>query len=315
MTSRVRSRFGVASAGRARSYFVMLIVFNPTAGRRRAHLLWRVLDVLALSGVRFTVAETQHAGHAVDLARAAGAAGHELCVAAGGDGTVAEVAQGLDGHGPALGIIPLGTANVLAQELRLSFAPAQIAAALALGRTQALWPGLAQGPRGTRLFVQMLGAGFDARVVHRLPLSLKRFAGRGAYVMQTLRELPRYDFAPVHIRIDGVELSAASVIVSKGRLYGGNYLLAPDAATDMPGFSVALFDRSGIWPALLYGAALPMNRLPRTRGFRLVRAAAIDILSHSPAQADGDPAGDTPLTIRDALRPIRVAVGKPEAGR
>ena len=235
----------------------MLIVFNPTAGRRRAHLLWRVLDVLAGSGVRFEVAETRHAGHAVELSRGAEAGGHKLCVAAGGDGTVAEVASGLDGQSTVLGIIPLGTANVLAQELGLSLAPQAVAAALALGRTRALWPGVAHGPAGPRLFVQMLGAGFDAQVVHRLPLALKRVVGRSAYVMQTLRELQRYDFAPVHIRVDGVEQDAASVIVSKGRLYGGNYLLAPGAASDLPGFSVALFDRRGVWPALVYGAGAP----------------------------------------------------------
>ena len=287
----------------------MLIVFNPAAGRRRSHLLWRVLDLLALAGVRFTVMETQHPGHAESLARDAAASGHGVCVAAGGDGTVAEVARGLDGQEVALGIVPLGTANVLAQELRLSFAPTAVAATLALARTRPLWPGEAHGPDGTRLFVQMLGAGFDARVVHRLPLPLKRLAGRAAYVMQTLRELPRYDFAPIRLRLDGVEHSAASVIVSKGRLYGGNYLLAPCAATDAPGFSVAMFDHSGIWPALMYGAALPFDLLPRMPGFRLVRAGVVDILSHSPAQADGDPAGTTPLTIRDASRPIRVAVG------
>ena len=287
----------------------MLIVYNPTAGRRRAHVLWRVLDVLAGSGVRFEVAETLHANHAVTLARGAAAAGHSLCVAAGGDGTVAEVASGLDGQPTALGIIPLGTANVLAQELGLSFAPVAVASALALGRTQALWPGLAQGKRGTRLFVQMLGAGFDAQVVHRLPLPLKRLAGRSAYVMQTLRELPRYKFAPVRLRIDGVEQAVSSVIVSKGRLYGGNYLLAPGAVSGTPGFSVALFDRGGMWPALMYGAALPLNLLPRAPGFRLLRADRIEILSQGPAQADGDPAGDTPLLIQDAAHPIRVVVG------
>ena len=287
----------------------MLIVFNPTAGRRRAHLLWRVLDVLAGSGVRFEVAETHHANHAVALARDAAASGHTLCVAAGGDGTVAEVASGLNGHATALGIIPLGTANVLAQELGLSFAPAAVAAALALGRTRVLWPGLAQGPDGSRMFVQMLGAGFDAQVVHRLSLPLKRLAGKTAYVMQTLRELPRYKFAPVRVRVDGVDQAVSSVIVSKGRLYGGNYLLAPGAATDEPGFSVALFDHGGVWPALMYGAALPLNLLPRAPGFRLLRAEQIEILSDSPAQTDGDPAGQTPLLIQDASHPIRVIVG------
>src|ERR1700680_1912180 len=102
---------------------VMLVIFNPVAGRRRASALWRVLDLLVENGVMVEVAETQHAGHATELARAAAAEGRNMVVAAGGDGTIAEVANGLLGSNTALGIIPLGTANVLAKEYKLSTAP------------------------------------------------------------------------------------------------------------------------------------------------------------------------------------------------
>src|ERR1700761_1338865 len=183
----------------------MVIVFNPVAGRRRAHLLWRVLDVLVANGVRLDLAETHRAGHAEALAREAARRGEHMVVAAGGDGTIAEVANGLLGTGVRLGVIPLGTANVLAHELALPFAPRAVAAALAFGRTRTLWPGLAQGASGPRLFVQMLGVGFDAHVVHHLSLTLKRVCGRGAYVLQTLREVPRYRFRQIRMRIDGLE--------------------------------------------------------------------------------------------------------------
>ena len=78
----------------------MLIVFNPVAGRRRAHLLWRVLDVLVANGVRLDLAETHRAGHAEALAREAARRGEPMVVAAGGDGTIAEVANGLMGPPP-----------------------------------------------------------------------------------------------------------------------------------------------------------------------------------------------------------------------
>ena len=113
----------------------MIIVFNPVAGRRRANLLWRVLDVLVANGVRLDIAETHRAGHAEALAREAVQRGEPMVVAAGGDGTIAEVANGLMGSGARLGVIPLGTANVLAHELGLPFAPKAVAAALAFGRT------------------------------------------------------------------------------------------------------------------------------------------------------------------------------------
>ena len=106
----------------------MLVVFNPTAGRRRAALLWRVLDVLVANGVRVDLLETRHAGHAEQLAREAARRQEPLVVAAGGDGTIAEVANGLMGSEIKLGVIPLGTANVLAHELNLPFAPDAVAA-------------------------------------------------------------------------------------------------------------------------------------------------------------------------------------------
>jgi len=106
----------------------MVIVFNPAAGRRRAHLLWRVLDPLVANGVRLEIVETERRGDARALARAAAANGARLVVAAGGDGTIAEVSSGLVGTDAALGVIPLGTANVLAHEIGLPFLPSAIAA-------------------------------------------------------------------------------------------------------------------------------------------------------------------------------------------
>ncbi|HXA25191.1 MAG TPA: acylglycerol kinase family protein, partial [Acetobacteraceae bacterium] len=98
-------------------------MFNPVAGRRRTNLLWPVLDVLVANGVRIDLAETHGPGHARALAREAVCAGASMVVAAGGDGTIAEVADGLLGSPARLGVIPLGTANVLAHELALPFAP------------------------------------------------------------------------------------------------------------------------------------------------------------------------------------------------
>jgi diacylglycerol kinase (ATP) len=288
----------------------MIVVFNPVAGLRRVHLLWRVLDVLVANGIRIELAETHCPGHAQTLAREAARAGAMMVVAAGGDGTIAEVANGLLGSPARLGVIPLGSANVLAHELALPFAPRGVAAALAFGRTRQLWPGLVCAADESRLFVQMLGVGFDAHVVHHLSAPLKRILGRGAYALQTLRELVRYRFEPIHLHLDGIETQAASVIVSKGRLYGGRFLLAPDACTERPGFSVVLFDHAGPGIALLYGAALPLGLLSRSPGVRHVRALQVDFTGNKamPAQADGDAAGYTPLCVTDAPGPIEIVV-------
>ena len=137
---------------------------------------------------------------------------------------------------------------------------------------------------------------------------LKRAIGRQAYVLQTLREIGRYGYAPIPVTIDGCATEAASVVVSKGRLYGGPYTIAPEARDTDPGFSVALFRHTGARAALGYGAALALDRLPQTASLEVVRAAVVEIGGAYPAQADGDPAGMAPLVVRDAAGPLRVIV-------
>ncbi len=290
----------------------MLVVFNPVAGRRRAASLWRVLDILVENGIKVEVAETQHTGHATELARAAAAQGRNMVVAAGGDGTAAEVATGLIGSDTALGIIPLGTANVLAKEYRLPTSPRDIANALAYRRTLPLWPGVAHVTGQPHMFVQMVGLGFDGAVVHRLQPLIKRAVGRGAYVLQALWESASYGFPRLRLSLDGAPFEAASVIVTKGRYYGGPYVLAPQAASHQPGFHVALFEHPGMFPALLSGAALPLGLLPHCPGVRVLPARAISFTAPNqpvPTQADGDALPGTPTQISDAAAPIRIVVG------
>lgn len=290
----------------------MLVIFNPVAGRRRAASLWKVLDLLVENGVKVEVAETQHAGHATELARAGAAMGEDMVVAAGGDGTIAEVANGLIGTKVALGVIPLGTANVLAKEYKLSTSPRGIANTLAYRRTRPLWPGLAQMEGRGQIFVQMVGLGFDGAVVQGIQPLLKRAIGRGAYVWQSLWESLAYGFPTLRLTIDGVAHEAASVVVSKGRLYGGPYLLAPDAHPEAPGFQVALFENPGTFPALLAGAALPLGLLPRCPGVRILPARHVQfegVGAKIPAQADGDRMLAAPWEVRDAAAPISLIVG------
>jgi diacylglycerol kinase family enzyme len=271
-----------------------------------------VLDLLVENGVKVEVAETRHAGHATELAREAASDGFGLVVAAGGDGTIAEVANGLIGSDTSLGVIPLGTANVLAKEYRLSTGPRAIANALAYKRTEVLWPGIAQMEGGQHVFVQMVGLGFDGAVVHGLQPLLKRAIGRGAYVWQSIWESVAYGFPKLRLRVDGKDYEASSVVVSKGRLYGGPYLLAPNAASYQPGFQVALFENSGTLAALLSGAALPLGLLPRCPGVRVVAGMHVEFATGNGTiltQSDGDAMPGTPHAVINASHSIPIVVG------
>ncbi|MBR0654188.1 diacylglycerol/lipid kinase family protein [Plastoroseomonas arctica] len=286
----------------------MLVVFNPAAGARRRRRLTRALDTMLGLGMRPELAETAGPGDAERLARDGAARGEALVIAAGGDGTIAEVASGIAGSDASLGVLPLGTANVLAWEMGLAMRPEDAAGRLASGRMVELRPGLARFSDGrARLFVQMLGAGFDAAVVRDLDTGLKRRIGKGAYVLETLRQLHRYQFPRITVDMDGEIHHATSAIITKGRLYAGRYRLAPEAKQGEPGFHVALFSARGWLSTAVLGAALPLNLLPSMPGVRLLRASRVSLTGEGvPVQADGDAAGTLGMTVADMPGPLRL---------
>ena len=133
-----------------------LVIFNPTAGGRRRARLDRVLAHMRALGAVVTLHETTARGDAERTAREAPADVHDVIVAAGGDGTINEVINGLAGRRMPLGIIPLGTANVLAAELDLPQDIDGLARTIALGRTSPVNLGEVNGRR----FVMMAGVCF-----------------------------------------------------------------------------------------------------------------------------------------------------------
>ena len=148
----------------------MLLILNPTAGRRRRGLVDAVVRRVRAAGWTVDVVETAAAGDARRLAETCDAARYAVIAVAGGDGTINEVVNGLAAarrRAPALGIVPLGTANVLAHELGLGFSAAVIARTIIAGHELLMQPGEAANGAGVppRCFSLMAGAGFDAKVV------------------------------------------------------------------------------------------------------------------------------------------------------
>ena len=263
------------------------------------------------------VVETAAAGDARRIAETCDAARYAVIAVAGGDGTINEVVNGLvhrGGAGPALGIVPLGTANVLAHELGLGFSAAAVAQTLTAGREILVQPGEASGQGRTRQFSLMAGAGFDAKVVAGVSAPLKRRLGRAAYVWRSLVEARRYRPVRYAVEIDGVRHEAASVIVTHGRLYAGPYVVAPDAALGQPLLYVCLFERWGRSQTLRFGLALLLGRLPRTAGYRVIAGhdIRVSVLSDAgeqrrqPVQIDGDDALTLPVSIALAAGAVRL---------
>lgn len=287
----------------------LLVIYNPVAGSRRGRKqrYEAVLARLRAADCEITVRETTHRGDAETFAAGLSREDCDLLVVAGGDGTVNEVVNGLGANragGTALpvGIVPLGTANVLAIEIGLSLTPAAIAEALIDGEVRPTSLGEANGRR----FLLMAGAGFDAHVVAGVSGRLKRWMGKGAYVWETLRQFRLYPFPFFELTIDGEETTACSVIAANARHYGGRFMIAREAELDAPTLEVCLFDRGGPLHAMIYAVALVFGLLPRMKSVRHYRCRQVAVSgpAEDPVQGDGDIVAALPVQIRvlpDAL--------------
>ena len=280
----------------------VVIVFNSTAGRSQRKRLDLIIHKLSEYGCRVEVRDTQFPGHAEEITRQINDSEVDVVAAAGGDGTVKEVVNGLRGKSMALAVIPLGTANVLACEVGVSRKPERIAETVALGTLRKIYVGNANGRR----FVMMAGIGFDAEVVDGVRLPLKRAIGPLAYVWEMARLAFVYGFKEYKIQIDAKTYHAVSAIVCNGRYYGGPFVAAPSAKLEDKCFQVILFENSGWHNVLRYGLALVTARLPRLPDVQIVPGKHIRISGrkNAPVQADGDVLTRLPAVIEIDNEPV-----------
>jgi YegS/Rv2252/BmrU family lipid kinase len=274
----------------------ILVIFNPTAGMRRRARLDRILTHIRSHGAAVTLHETTARGDAERTAREAPGGEFDVIVAAGGDGTINEVINGLAGRDMPLGIIPLGTANVLAAELDLPNDEDGLARTIALGRTHAVTLGEVNGRR----FIQMAGVGFDAHVVAAVDTGMKRLVGKLAYVWETLRGFFRFTFRPYHLIVDGKSYDVGSAVFANGHFYGGRFVCAKEARLSDPTLHVCLFKSVGPWSALRYAAWMVLGRLDRLPDYEVIPATSVIVegAAGEPVQGDGDIVTHLPLDAR-----------------
>jgi diacylglycerol kinase (ATP) len=290
-----------------------LIIVNPYAGHEEPARLRRTLGgAFAELDAPFDLVATQHAGHAADLARDAANLGYRAVAACGGDGTLAEVASGLAGSNTPLAVLPRGTANQVAQNLGIPLDLTQAVDVAVNGRITSI----DIGRIGDRAFALVAGAGFDAAVMTAATREMKERWGFAAYVYaavkQTLTATPRRFHLTVddrQLEVDAVSVMAANV----GELFGKWLpLRVPLGPRPTSAWHDGLLDVVILAPrkpqdvaALLWRAALgEFTTSDRLLHFQ-ARTLTIDASPPIAVQIDGDPAGETPVSMsvmRDGLR-------------
>lgn len=270
------------------------LIANPIAGGNARPQIDRLCRHFTAQGHHVDLFLTAARGDAEQAARSARDQGYTRIVAAGGDGTLNEVINGLAPSTIPLAFIPLGTVNVLALEIGLPF---DLLAAAEVAVNGVPTP-VGLGQAGERKFLLMAGIGFDAQVVRAVDSRVKRRIGRFAYVVAAIKTLCQWQTSQLTVTLaDGSVQSAGSVIIGNGRLYGGRFSLTPHARLTDDTFEVLLL-RSHSRRALLRAALCALlHRPPAAQDGLLLRTARLTIAGVAPIQIDGDDYGDLPCTF------------------
>ncbi|MDZ7338250.1 MAG: diacylglycerol kinase family lipid kinase [candidate division KSB1 bacterium] len=289
----------------------LCVIVNPKAANGRAGREWpvcaRVLsDVLKEP---FEVRFTERAGHAIELAREAAAQGFDLVVAAGGDGTVNEVVNGLAAalaH-TRLGILSLGTGKDLVKTLGIPPDIRRAAEVLAGGTVWRVDLGRAifvdhQGGHNQRLFVNVGDVGFSGAVVARVNRSSKALGGFLSYLGGLVTTLATYSNKLVHLTIDEVIdeiVTVNAVVVANGQYFGGGMWVAPEARADDGLFEVVVIgdvgrlEVIGNVPRLYRGTLGAHPKVRYFRGRRVTVTSGDEVL----LDLDGEQPGRAPVTF------------------
>ena len=289
-----------------------LVIVNPAAGRDGLARAEAVVARMRAQGASPEVYYTRGPGDATDYLRTA-AGSLDVVVAAGGDGTVNEVINGIGGRNVALALIPGGTTNVLATELGYPRSADAVAGLLLAGRERQVHFANVNGRR----FSMMTGIGYDAWVVAGIDPALKKKVGKLAYVISMLQQLRQFGTRRYRIEIDGQAHEARSIVITKGRHYAGSYTLTRQADIGKPSLQAILVqtDSRARFLGMLF--MLPLGLVEklsfiRSLAGREMRVTLIDENGSAalpdPVQADGDRVSQMPAVIRVEAGTTRVLV-------
>jgi diacylglycerol kinase (ATP) len=272
------------------------LVFNPVSGKGRSAAAAKVAAaVIERAGVKTIVRKTERSGDAARFADRL-SADTDAIVAVGGDGTLNEVVSGLRRDVP-IGLVPVGTANVVARDLKIPFDATAAAKLVVEGTPRPL----DVGRIGHRRFVAMVGVGFDGAIVKAVADARNGPITQMAYVAPSIRTLIDHAPKPLRLIVDDAPIEGPffGVLVCNTRGYGGHFSVTPDAAIDDGLFHYVAWRKGERRHLLRYAVAALLRRKSGAAAYGAGRRFRIESLNgrEVEAQADGDPLGRTPIEI------------------
>ena len=251
-----------------------VLIVNPVAGGgKRVKQLEEARLIFRRAGIETELQFTTAPGEATLMARRAVDATRELVIVCGGDGTVNEVVNGLACSQVPLAVLPAGTANVLAKELKLPWNLPRAAKRIMNAPLRRIALGLAIPEKSSgepRYFLSVAGAGADGALVAAVRPEVKLKAGILAYWHEGLCQLSKYDFPMFRTSMAGnaIDIDASLVVVGRTKHYGGPFKITTEAGLLQPQFELAFVTTRSPWRYLAY---LPLLWAGKLRGARYVR--------------------------------------------
>jgi len=319
------------------------LIYNPSSGQVVVkNELDDVIAFLNRCGWSVTLRETGKPLEATELARHAATRGAKMVIAAGGDGTINEVANGLVNTDVALGVLPVGTTNTwalqmgiptlnpmipgiqavklitsleerIARQLPASYYRKVLldaARVLVEGHTVAIDTGELSG----RHFLMWAGMGFDAAIAQSIPLREKRALGSWAYVFPTIESIHKYSGTDVCLNLDGKVVTASTpfIVVSNIQLYGGMLAIGARACVNDAKLDVCIFKGGGFFTFAQHAMNVLTHRHlqdPKVEYYQC-REIVIESARSLPVHIDGEPFATTPVAIHTVPLSLKVIVPK-----
>jgi diacylglycerol kinase (ATP) len=319
------------------------LIYNPSGGQVVVrHELGNVVAFLNRYGWSVALRETSKPLEATELARRAVNRGARVVIAAGGDGTVNEVANGLVNTDAALGVLPVGTTNswalqmgipaldpllpgtpaakmIAALEERVARPlPANYYRKLLLDAAQVLVEAhtvaVDTGELSGRYFLMWAGIGFDAAIAESIPLKEKKALGSWAYVLPAIESASRYSGTDAWLNIDGkvVKVSTPLIVVSNIQLYGGMIAIGAKACVNDAKLDVCIFKGGGFLTFVQQAMKVLSHRHLHDPQVEYHQCREIVVKSRQPlpVHVDGEPFTRTPVAIRTVPSSLKVIVPK-----
>lgn len=285
---------------------LIIVICNPAARRYSTAKIEGASSFLHKKGFMPEILLTGKRGHAQVLAYESLRKNPRMIIAAGGDGTINEVINGIVRSDVPLAVLPLGTTNVLTRELGISGNIYNALETAVTGTPRTVSLGRIETGQAVRYFCLMAGIGFDGKSVYDMKAYIKKVSGETAYILSGIKNLIAYCPGEILCRINGREYRGYSVIIGKAACYGGNFKVTPGASLLEPSLCICIFKGARRRDLLRYVYGIIRGRHLRYRDVEYLKSAETEIKGVAHIQIDGDYLGVSPAKISVAENSLRL---------